>query len=300
MSATLLDLKSMTAEAIARIFALADHLASEKPGDRDFFRFRRGLTAALVFFEASTRTRMSFETACHREGLHPIVLDSALGTSLEKGESAEDTLFNIAAMRPSVMVVRSNDSLNMEAMASVLKMPILNAGWGRKGHPTQALLDIYAIRKHHANLAKQRILLIGDIRHSRVAASHFELAPLLGYEIALCGPESFLPETPGRQVFKTLEEGLKWATVAMALRVQLERHPSQTNLQSYHQEWGLNPQSLSALEASALIMHPGPINWGVEMSPEVMKDRRSIILDQVSGGVFLRQALLREAIGGIG
>jgi aspartate carbamoyltransferase catalytic subunit len=295
MSASLLELKSLTAEKIARVFSLADRLSAEKPGDRDVFHQRRGLTAALVFFEPSTRTRMSFETACHREGLGPITLDGGVGTSLEKGETPEDTVLNIAAMNPSVMVIRCGDDLDLAAMAKKIRMPILNAGWGRIGHPTQALLDAYAIQKKRGQIAGQKVLLIGDIRHSRVAASHFELAQILGYEVALCGPESFLPEGKSHKTFSSLKEGLGWATVAMALRVQLERHPSGTDLSNYHEHWGLHSESLKALNAQALVMHPGPVNWGVEMSAEVAQDRRTIILDQVSGGVAIRQALIRLA-----
>lgn len=297
MSASLLDLKTVTADEVARIFALADRLSGEKPADRDYFRQRRGLTAALVFFEPSTRTRMSFEIAAIREGITPVRLDGSAGTSLEKGETAEDTLLNIAAMNPSVIVVRGGDSLDLEAFAKHLKMPILNAGWGRRGHPTQALLDAFTIRKMRGSIRQQRVLLIGDVRHSRVAASHFELAPLLGYEIALCGPREFLPEAPNVRVFENLREGLEWASVAMALRVQLERHPDAPNLADYHGRWGLNASNLAALGPQALIMHPGPVNWGTELAIEVAKDRRAVILEQVTGGVLIRQTLLRRALG---
>ncbi|MBX2988806.1 MAG: aspartate carbamoyltransferase catalytic subunit [Bdellovibrionaceae bacterium] len=298
-AASLLDLKSLSAETIARIFSLADRLSGEKPADRDHFPNRRGLSAALVFFEPSTRTRLSFETACLREGLRPVILDGAAGSSLEKGESAEDTLLNIAAMNPSVMVVRSGDALDMEAMSRALPgLPWLNAGWGRRGHPTQALLDLFALVRKGLDPASQRLLLIGDVRHSRVAASHFELARVLGYEVALCGPASFLPERPTARVFESLRDGLRWATAAMALRVQLERHPGATDLKDYHGRWGLNADSLKALAPKAVIMHPGPVNWGVEMSSDVMRDPRSVILEQVGGGVWIRQALVRRALEG--
>lgn len=239
---------------------------------------------------------MSFETACAREGLTPILLDSGNGTSLEKGETFEDTVLNIAAMNPALMVIRTGDGLDLEAMSKRIPMPILNGGWGKRGHPTQALLDAYAIYRRKGSLRGQKVLLIGDIRHSRVAASHFELARVLGYDIALCGPRSFLPEKTDFKVFDDLEEGLRWATVAMALRVQLERHEEISELGDFHRTWGLNPASLAALSPEGLVMHPGPVNWGVEMSEDVTRDPRCLILDQVGGGVWIRQALIRYSL----
>lgn len=291
---SLIDLNLVSTDTLARLFSLAEKLSGEKPSDRDHFRNRRGLTAALVFFEPSTRTRLSFETACHREGLAPILLDGKASSSLEKGETFEDTLFNIAAMNPSLMVVRCGDELDLEAMSKQLKMPLLNAGWGRRGHPTQALLDVAAIRKFRGPLQGQKLLIIGDVRHSRVAASHFELSRKLGYEVALCGPTEFLPtDTSKFRVFTDLRQGLQWATVAMALRVQLERHAEKVNLETYRERYSLSSASLEALDPHALVMHPGPINHGVELQPEVLKDRRSIVMDQVSHGVWIRQAILR-------
>lgn len=293
---SLLDLKHLTPENVLGLFALADRLSGEKPPEREHFKNRRGLTAALVFFEPSTRTRMSFESACLREGLSPILLDCGSGTSLEKGETLEDTVLNVAAMDPALMIIRTGDGLDLEEMSRRLPIPILNGGWGKRGHPTQALLDAYAIHRRKRDLRGQRVLLIGDIRHSRVAASHFELARILGYDVALCGPPSFLPEKSEWKVFDRLEDGLKWATVAMALRVQLERHEEISELGGFHTTWGLNPSSLEALSADGLVMHPGPVNWGVEMSEDVTKDPRCLILDQVRGGVWIRQALIRQAL----
>lgn len=298
MSATnLLDLKTLTAENVASLFSLADRLSAEKPIDRErFFRHRHGLTAPLIFLEPSTRTRLSFESACGREGVTAIVFDGGAGTSLEKGETAEDTILNIAAMLPAFIVIRSGDDLDFRELAKKVKVPIINAGWGRVGHPTQALLDAYAIHRLRGPLGQQRILLIGDVRHSRVAMSHLELAKNLGYQIALCGPDSFLPASAEVQIFRNLREGLQWATVAMALRVQVERHQAGTDLADYHQNWGLNKDTLKDFGPHGLIMHPGPVNWGVELAPEISTDRRCAILDQVRGGVLVRQALIRQIL----
>lgn len=292
-TASLLDLKTLTAENVGQLFSLADRLSAEKPPDREHFKNRRGLTAALVFFEASTRTRMSFETACVREGLAPVLLDGGSGSSLEKGETPEDTALNIAAMGPRLMIVRCDDKLDLAALERKLDIPVLNGGWGRRGHPTQALLDAYAITRRAGKISGQNVLLIGDIRHSRVAASHVELSRILGYNVAFCGPRDFLPASAEVPVFTTLREGLKWATAAMALRVQKERH-SGTETGWNPQDWQLNSATAEALAKDALIMHPGPVNWGVELSEEIARDSRAIILDQVRGGVWVRQALIRR------
>lgn len=296
-AASLLDLQRLTAPDVETLFSTARTLSNEGPSNRGQVERNRGLTAALVFFENSTRTRLSFETACHREGLSPIVLDANAGSSLEKGETYEDTVLNIAAMDPSVMVVRCGDSVDLAALSREVKCPIVNAGWGRRGHPTQALLDAYTIFARKGGLKGQRVLIVGDVRHSRVAASHFELARVCGYEVALCGPPEFLPENAGgHRVFGDLAEGLKWATVAMALRVQLERHSGKSDLDAYHRDYGFRPETLRSLAADALILHPGPINHGVEMVVDVMKDPRAVILDQVRSGVWIRQALLRSVL----
>lgn len=268
---------------------MADRLSKKSlPSDK------RGLTGALLFFEASTRTRMSFETACVRLGIHPLLLEGVAGTSLEKGETLEDTVLNVAAMKPEFLIIRCGEELDLEKMCRQVNMPVINAGWGKKGHPTQALLDAYTIRRHLGSLAGQKVLIVGDVKHSRVAASHFELAQKLDYELAICGPRHFLPEKSSVKIFEDLQEGLRWATVAMALRVQLERHEEKFSLQSYRDQFGFTRDNLRALSNKALIMHPGPINQGTELDTETLADPRSVILDQVHNGVLLRQAILHQ------
>ncbi len=289
---SLIDISSVETEKISTLFSFADQISHNKfSSDKGF-----GKTGALLFFEASTRTRMSFETACARLGVYPLLLDGVTGTSLEKGETLEDTVLNVASMNPSFVVIRSGDDLDLQDLSKKLSMPILNAGWGKRGHPTQALLDAYTIRKHLGTCEKQKVLIVGDVRHSRVAASHFELAVKLGYEVALCGPKEFLPQTSTNKVFSSLREGLEWATVAMALRVQLERHTSQYSLADYREQFGFTKKNLESLSKQALIMHPGPINQGTEMDSDVLRDSRCQVLDQVSNGVFVRQALLYSVL----
>lgn len=291
---SLIDLRSLEKSKIDTLFSLADTISSAQAVSLDFKGF--GKTGALLFFEASTRTRMSFQTGCARWGFHPLILDGKAGSSLEKGETLEDTVLNVDAMKPEFLVIRCGDDLDLFDLATKVNAPILNAGWGKKGHPTQALLDAYTIRKHLGACEGQRVLIVGDVRHSRVAASHFELAQKLGYEVALCGPAEFLPEHSSHKVFTNLREGLQWATVAMALRVQLERHAHQYSLADYREKYGLTPQNLQSLSNKALILHPGPINQGVELDSVVLKDPRCQVLDQVSNGVFIRQSLIYATV----
>ena len=293
---SLIDLKSRSASQILDLFSLAKSISKSAIAPKF-----SGQTAALVFFEASTRTRLSFETACARLGLHPLVMSGKAGTSLEKGETAVDTLLNIAAMKPSVIIVRSDDSLDQEKIADELEMPFLNAGWGTRGHPTQSLLDAFTIWNRRGRIEGEKVLIIGDVVHSRVASSHFELARILKYEVALCGPKEFLPPTAaGVKVFTDLQEGLKWCTTAMALRVQSERHLSlrdeKMSSKNYSLHFGLNRENIAGLGKDVLIMHPGPVNHGVEIDEAVYNDSRSVILEQVTNGVLIRQALVRNAL----
>ncbi|MGZ3772454.1 MAG: aspartate carbamoyltransferase catalytic subunit [Pseudobdellovibrionaceae bacterium] len=291
---SILDLLSFEKNKIDLLFSFADAFASGK-NDKGTIS-AAGKTGALLFFEASTRTRMSFETACARLGIYPLRLDSSGGTSLEKGETLEDTVLNVDAMKPDFLVIRCGDELDLQALSQKVKSPILNAGWGKKGHPTQALLDAYTMRKHFGTCENQRVLIVGDIRHSRVASSHFELANKLGYEVALCGPREFIENSQGLRVFSSLKEGFAWATVAMALRVQLERHESKYSLNDYRANYGFTEKNLAHLSSQALIMHPGPINKGVEMDPEILQDPRCRVLDQVSNGVLIRQSLIHLTV----
>ncbi|WP_374029735.1 aspartate carbamoyltransferase catalytic subunit [Bdellovibrio bacteriovorus] len=289
---SLLNLSSIEKNKIDFLFSVADDIAAKKSLDYEGF----GKTGALLFFEASTRTRLSFETACARLGIYSLLIEGKAGTSLEKGETLEDTVLNVAAMNPEFLVIRCGDGLDLASLSAKVKMPILNAGWGKRGHPTQALLDAYTIRKHLGKCEGQRVLIVGDVRHSRVAASHFELAKKLGYEVALCGPQGFLPETADMKIFSSLQEGLSWATVAMALRVQLERHEHQVSLADYRDKYGFTKKNLAALAPQSLILHPGPINQGTELDAEILQDPRCQVLDQVSNGVLIRQSLIYTTV----
>ena len=256
-------------------------------------------TAALLFFESSTRTRFSFEAACSRAGYHPLVLDGGIGTSLEKGETIEDTIFNIEAMRPLFFIIRCHDQVDMVALEKKLSVPLVNAGWGRRGHPTQALLDTLTIFEKWRTLRNKNVLFIGDIKHSRVVASHLELSKVLDYNIGFCGPTDFINSEnsdPAIKKFSRLDEALQWADVAIALRLQKERHDNDNMflIDDYVENYGLKKSNLSHLKQDGLIMHPGPVNYGVEVEVDVHDDPRSVILKQVENGVFIREALIRQ------
>lgn len=301
----LLDLNSIEISEITDLFFFAETLQKnfkEKKSLNYKDRYR-GLTAALLFFEPSTRTRFSFETAAARCGLHPLVLSGSEGTSLEKGESYEDTILNIQAMGPEVFIIRSSEELDMAAIARRLSRPVINAGWGVLGHPSQALLDAYCWTRYlesaqKKNLQGQRLLIVGDIRHSRVAASHRELAHKLGYEVAFCGPADFLPLVTDVKTFSTLSEGLGWCTAVMVLRVQLERHKTKIPLTEYIHNFQLNADQLKYLNSEAPIFHPGPVNYGTEIDCQILSDSRNQILHQVESGVWLRQALILKTLEG--
>jgi aspartate carbamoyltransferase catalytic subunit len=253
-------------------------------------------TVALLFFEPSTRTRFSFETAAARLGLHPLLLDAAIGTSLEKGESIEDTILNIAAMEPEALIIRCDDQVDLYALQKKVSMPILNAGWGKRAHPSQALLDALTLQANGRKFSEEKLLVIGDVKHSRVTGSHFQLAKILGYEIAICGPKEFLPENyPGRY-FESLSEGMEWATVLMALRMQHERHGKAYALTSYRENYGIDLKKLKTFKADGLLLHPGPVHYGVELELDVNEDPRCKILEQVKWGTYLRQALLARRL----
>lgn len=293
---SLLDIRSLPQIQLQEFFSLASEIKKQKRAPD-----HSGKSLALIFFEPSTRTRMSFEMAGHRMGLGTLLFDGGQATSLEKGESIEDSILNIAAMKPELMVLRCGDKVNVAELAKNISCPIINAGWGVQGHPTQALLDAFALKECFGggNLEGKKLLIVGDVKHSRVASSHFELAEKLGYQIGVCAPEELLIENKQVKTFTSLAEGLRWADAVMALRMQFERHDLKATLskEHYRKEFGLNPEVLKNLSAKGLILHPGPINHGIEFESEVLKDSRCQVLNQVTHGVIMREAIMRQMLG---
>lgn len=290
-SSALIEIANLNSSQIETLFLSALEF-SKNPGLKNF----AAKTAALLFFEPSTRTRFSFEAAAARLGLHPLLLDGAAGTSLEKGESLLDTVLNIVAMEPAVVVIRCGNGLDLYELQKNISIPILNAGWGQRAHPSQALLDALTLKANGRDLKKEKLLVVGDIKHSRVVGSHFQLAKILGYEIRVCAPQEFLPEDSSVASFSKLEDGLAWCSSVMALRVQHERHDEKHSVQAYRDRYGLNLQKLKQFKFDGLILHPGPVNYGVELDHDVNQDPRCKILEQVKWGAYLRQALLARAL----
>ncbi len=262
----------------------------------------RGKMIVNLFFEASTRTRTSFEIAAKRLGADAISITAA-GSSVSKGESLVDTLNTLAAMRPDAIVMRHAASGAPHFLARHLpRTPIINAGDGTHEHPTQALLDARTILDRKPSLEGLRVAIIGDIAHSRVARSNIYLLSKFGAAIVLCGPASLLPDglacmAPGVSLTYDIREAIRDADVVMMLRVQLERqHEAAFPGGEYFQFYGLRLEHLDLLKPDALVMHPGPINRGREISSEVADSQRSVILNQVENGVAVRMAVLERIL----
>jgi aspartate carbamoyltransferase catalytic subunit len=263
----------------------------------------RGRMIVNLFFEASTRTRTSFEIAAKRLGADAISITAA-GSSVSKGESLVDTLNTLAAMRPNAIVMRHAASGAPHFLARHLpRTPIINAGDGTHEHPTQALLDARTILDHRPSLEGLRVAIIGDIAHSRVARSNIYLLSKFGASIVLCGPASLVPAelaalAPGVSITYDIREAIRDADVVMMLRVQLERqHEAAFPAGEYFSFYGLRLEHLDLLKPDAIVMHPGPINRGREIASEVADSQRSVILNQVENGVAVRMAVLERILG---
>lgn len=263
----------------------------------------RDKTIVNLFYENSTRTRLSFELAQKRMGAD-VVNFSASTSSTKKGESLKDTIQNISSMKIDMVVVRHQSPGVPHFLTQCVDAAILNAGDGAHQHPTQALLDMFTIQQELEDLKGKRIAIIGDISHSRVVRSNIVGLIKLGAEVVLCGPKTLMPmfvEKLGVTVSYNLEETLAWCDIAMALRIQLERQGEGTGffptLREYHNRFGIKAEHLEKYP-DFKIMHPGPINRGVEMESEVADSNRAIILNQVTNGVAIRMAVLYLLSGG--
>jgi len=263
----------------------------------------RDKTIVNLFYENSTRTRLSFELAQRRMGAD-VVNFSAGTSSTKKGESLKDTIRNISSMKIDMEVVRHESPGVPHFLTQCVDAAILNAGDGAHEHPTQALLDLFTIQQVHGSLEGCKVAIIGDIMHSRVVRSNIIGLKKLGAEVVLCGPKTLIPKfitEMGVTVSYDLDECLAWCDVAMALRIQLERQGKGTeffpSLREYHEKFGIKAKHLEAYPQFK-IMHPGPINRGVEMESMVADNERAVILDQVTNGVAVRMAILYLLSGG--
>ncbi len=262
----------------------------------------RGRTVINLFFEPSTRTRLSFEVAAKRMSADTFNI-AASTSSLKKGETLIDTARNLAAMQPDIIIIRHSHSGSPGLLARHTRASIINAGDGTHEHPSQALLDMMTVLEHKGRLDGLKIAIIGDITHSRVAHSNIIGFTKMGASVTVSGPATLLPvgiDQLGARVCSSVAEAVEDADVIMALRIQLERQqdPLIPSLREYASFFGVNQRVLSLAKPDAIIMHPGPINHGVELDPDLADGPRSVILDQVTNGVAIRMALLYAIMGG--
>ena len=294
---SLLGIEHLSATEIMSILQLAKRMNPRKI--RPLLRDKRVL---LLFYEASTRTRSSFEVAAKSMGaMTTLVLSS--GSSIEKGESLLDTGYTLRAVGADVIVIRHPSAGAPQLMAQHLDIPVVNAGDGMHEHPTQALLDAYTILRHKKTLKGLQVAIIGDIYHSRVARSAVHLLSKFGAKITLCGPQEFLPDTaatlaPGIHISRTAEEAVHGADVVIVLRVQKERLAgTKISLQDYISRFQMTMPRLKLAKKDALLMHPGPIIRGLELTWEVADCPQSAIVEEVRNGVPVRMAVLAKALG---
>ncbi len=292
----LLGIKDITLQDIELIFETADNFKEVINRPIKKVPSLRDVTIANVFFENSTRTRLSFELAQKRLSAD-VINFSASNSSVKKGETLLDTVNNILAMKVDMIVMRHASPGAPHYLAKHIHANIINAGDGTHEHPTQALLDAFSIREKLGGVAGKKIAIIGDILHSRVALSNIFALQKLGAKIMVCGPPTLLPKFIGQlgvEVEFDVKKALQWCDVANVLRIQLERQQIKyfPSLREYSLYYGINKKLLDSLKKQIVIMHPGPINRGVELSSDAADSQHSIILDQVENGVAVRMAVL--------
>lgn len=292
----LLGIKNITLEDIELIFETADNFKEVINRPIKKVPSLRDVTIANVFFENSTRTRLSFELAQKRLSAD-VINFSASNSSVKKGETLLDTVNNILAMKVDMIVMRHASPGAPHYLSRHIKANIINAGDGTHEHPTQALLDAFSIREKLGEVAGKKVAIIGDILHSRVALSNIFALQKLGAKIMVCGPPTLLPKFIGQlgvDVELDVRKALQWCDVANVLRIQLERQQIKyfPSLREYSLYYGINKKLLDSLKKQIVIMHPGPINRGVELSSDAADSQHSIILDQVENGVAVRMAVL--------
>lgn len=298
----LLGIKNITREDIELIFETAASFKEVINRPIKKVPSLRDITIANVFFENSTRTRLSFELAEKRLSADVVNFSSST-SSVKKGETLLDTVNNILAMKVDMVVMRHSSPGAPHFLAKHIDANIVNAGDGTHEHPTQALLDTFSIVEKHGSLEGLKVAIIGDILHSRVAISNIFALQKLGAEVMVCGPNTLLPKfisSLGVKVELDVRKALQWCDVANVLRIQLERQQIKyfPSLREYSLYYGINKKMLDELDKEITIMHPGPINRGVELNSDVADSEHSIILEQVQNGVAVRMAVLYLLAGG--
>jgi len=292
----LLGIKDITRDDIELVFETADNFKAIINRPIKKVPSLRDVTVANIFFENSTRTRISFELAQKRLSADTVNF-AASSSSVSKGETLIDTVNNILAMKVDMVVMRHPAPGACQFLAKHVNAQIINAGDGTHEHPTQALLDAYSIREKLGDVKGKKVVIVGDITHSRVALSNIYCLKKLGAEVMVCGPTTLIPkhiESLGVKVEHNLMKALNWCDVANMLRIQLERQDIKyfPSLREYSMLYGLDKERLDKLNKEIVVMHPGPINRGVEITSDVADSKHSIILDQVENGVATRMAVM--------
>ena len=298
----LLGLEGVSKEDISLILDTADSFYEVLQREIPQVPTLRGKTIVNLFFENSTRTRMSFELAEKRLSANPLNFSTST-SSVAKGESLRDTMRNIEAMKIDMVVVRHSAAGAPSFLTRCTDASIINAGDGLHEHPTQALLDMLTIRQKRKKLDGLKVAIVGDVLHSRVARSNAWGMTTMGMDVTLCGPPTLLPQHPdvlGVKITDNMDEALRGADVVMLLRLQLERQGSGLfpSIREYRERYGLDLDKLNKLPGDIIVMHPGPINRGIELASNVADCGRSVILDQVTNGVAVRMAVLFLLGGG--
>lgn len=292
----LLGIKYINKKDIDLIFETADHFKEVINRPIKKVPSLRDITIANIFFENSTRTKLSFELAQKRLSAD-VISFSAAQSSVKKGETLIDTVNNILSMKVDMVVMRHSSPGAAHFLSQNVKASIVNAGDGAHEHPTQALLDSYSIREKLGDVAGKKVVIVGDILHSRVALSNIYALQMQGAEVKVCGPKTLIPryiESLGVTVEPDLRKALNWCDVANMLRVQNERMDVNffPSTREYAQQYGLDKTLLDSLNKEIVIMHPGPINRGVEITSDVADSKQSVILNQVENGVAIRMAVI--------
>jgi aspartate carbamoyltransferase catalytic subunit len=294
---SLLGIEQLDRDEILGILKLARRMNPAKPRP-----LLKGKRVVLLFYEPSTRTRSSFEVAAKSLGAATVLVQSS-GSSIEKGESLLDTGYTLRAVGADVIVVRHPNAGAPLLMAHHIDIPVVNAGDGMHEHPSQALLDAYTMLRHKKSLTGLQVAIIGDIYHSRVARSACFLLSKFGVKINLCGPPEFVPDVastlaPGVRVTRSLDEAIRGCDVIMLLRVQKERLAGRkVGLDDYIARYQMTPARLKLAKRDAIVMHPGPIIRGLELTGEVADSPQSVIVEEVANGVPIRMAILARALG---
>jgi aspartate carbamoyltransferase catalytic subunit len=294
----IMNIESFSTSEILDLFNKCRNLKAKfLSGESIELKLKRKPAVLSLFFESSTRTKVSFEIASRRLGFD-FVDFSVKNSSIDKGESLKETVNNLMNFHFDIIVTRFKEP-ELYSLFNSLPVPVICAGYGTESHPTQALLDAFTLLERFSKLQGLKILFVGDIRHSRVFSSHCQLAKMLGYEIGICAPKEFLPTNLAAEikVWETLKKGITWCDACEVLRVQFERHTeAKMTSDSYYQDYGLNEHSMHWLNENQVILHPGPFNDGVDFSSAILSDNRVLVYKQVENGMFVRSSLMKQII----